>query len=206
MGALLTPYLDAVAAFNPDGRLRIYPGSPLIAQSLLRPQDRLIACEIEPQAGASLAAALRGSADAKVLPIDGWTALAAYVPPKERRGLVLIDPPFEHTADFARLSGELATAYRKWPTGIYMLWYPIKDRDAPEGLARRLQRLPIPKLLRCELSLGPPRTDVGLVGSGLIVVNPPFTLEAEMRALLPTLAGFLSPRAVCRIDWLAHER
>src|SRR5208282_2317647 len=135
--ALLTPYLDAVAALNPDGKLRVYPGSPLIAETLLRPQDRLIACELEPQSAASLAAALRGDARAKVLAIDGWTALGAYVPPKERRGLVLIDPPFEDATDFTRLSGALAAAHRKWPTGIYMLWYPIKERGAPDALARR---------------------------------------------------------------------
>ncbi len=204
--ALLAPYLDAVAALNPDGELRAYPGSPLIAQNLLRRQDRLIACEIEPRAAAALAAALRGDARAKVLAIDGWTALGAYVPPKERRGLVLIDPPFEDAADFMRLSGALAAAYRKWPTGIYLLWYPIKDRAAPDALARQLQRLIMPKLLRCEFSLGPPRVEGGLAGSGLIVVNPPFTLEADLRLLMPALGGLLSPRAAWRTDWLAQER
>ena len=116
--ALLTPYLDAVAALNPDGRLRTYPGSPLVADSLLRSQDRLIACELEPQSAALLAATLRSDRRAKAVAIDGWTALGAYVPPKERRGIVLIDPPFEETADFGRLSKELAAAHRKWPTGI----------------------------------------------------------------------------------------
>ena len=123
------------AAFNPSRTLGVYPGSPLIAQSLLRPQDRLIACELEPTSATSLAAALRNDRRAKTLAIDGWTALGAYVPPKERRGLVLVDPPFEEAADFARLAGALAAAYRKWPTGIYVLWYPIKERDAPDALA-----------------------------------------------------------------------
>jgi len=202
--ALLAPYLDAVAALNPDGELRTYPGSPLVARHLLRAQDRLIACEIEPRAAASLAAALRGDARAKVLAIDGWTALGAYVPPKERRGLVLIDPPFEDPADFTRLSGELAAAHRKWPTGIYMLWYPIKDRAPPDALARRLQRLAVPKLLRCELNLGGPRLEGGLAGSGLIVVNPPFTLEPDLRVLMPALGALLSPQASCRLDWLVQ--
>ena len=202
--ALLAGYLDAVAALNPDSALRNYPGSPLIARHLLRPQDRLIACEIEPRAAASLAAALRGEARAKVLVIDGWTALGAYVPPKERRGLVLIDPPFEDPADFTRLSGELAAAHRKWPTGIYMLWYPIKDRGAPDALARRLRRLAVPKLLRCELNLGAPRAEGGLAGSGVIVVNPPFTLEPDLRVLMPALGALLSPQATWRLDWLAQ--
>jgi 23S rRNA (adenine2030-N6)-methyltransferase len=200
--ALLAPYFDAVAALNPDGKLRVYPGSPLIAENLMRSQDRLIACELEPRAAASLAAALRGDARAKVLAIDGWTALGAYVPPKERRGLVLIDPPFEDAADFMRMSGALAAAHRKWPTGIYMLWYPIKERNAPDALARRLRRLGMAKVLRCELTLGPPRAEAGLVGSGLIVVNPPFTLEPDLRTLVPALGRMLSPRAACRVDWL----
>lgn len=203
--ALLAPYVDAIAALNPGGVLRIYPGSPVIAQSLLRPQDRLIACELEPRSAGSLAATLRGDRRAKALAIDGWIALNAYVPPKERRGLVLVDPPFEEAADFGRLSAALATAHRKWPTGIYMLWYPIKDRAAPDALARRLQKLALPKLLRCEMMTGSPRAGAGLVGSGLIIVNPPFTLDGELRALLPSLASILSPSVTPRIDWLASE-
>jgi 23S rRNA (adenine2030-N6)-methyltransferase len=204
--ALLAPYLAAVVALNPDGRLRIYPGSPLIVKYLLRPQDRLIACELEPRSAAALAAALRGDARAKAVAIDGWTALGAYVPPKERRGLVLIDPPFEDAADFMRLSSALAAAYRKWPTGIYLMWYPIKDRAAPDALARRLQKLALPNVLRCELTLGPPQAEAGLIGSGLIVVNPPFTLEPDLRIFMPALRAALSPRAASRIDWLAQQR
>lgn len=202
---LLAPYLDAVAAFNRDGRLRVYPGSPLIVKNILRPQDRLVACEIEPRSFSSLAAVLRGTANAKALAIDGWTALGAYVPPKERRGLVLIDPPFEDAADFVRLSSSLGAAYRKWPTGIYMLWYPIKDRDPADALARRLQKLAIPKLLRCELSVSPSRPEGGLRASGLIVVNPPFTLEPDLLTLMPALARLLSPQAVFRLDWLVPD-
>ncbi len=204
--ALLAPYLDAVAALNPGRVLRTYPGSPLIVRGLLRSRDRLIACEIEPRSAASLRAVLHGDARAKVLSIDGWTALGATVPPKERRGLVLVDPPFEDAADFMRLSGTLALAHRKWPTGIYMLWYPITDRAAPDALARRLRRLAAPKILRCELMLRPSRPGAGLTGSGLIVVNPPFTLEADLRALLPALGKILSASAAHRIDWLAEER
>jgi len=203
--ALLAPYLDAVVALNPGGALRIYPGSPLIVQSLLRRQDRLIACEIEPGAAASLEAALRGDRRAKVLRIDGWTAVNAYVPPRERRGLVLVDPSFEDAADFTRLTGALAAAHRKWPTGIYMLWYPITDRSAPDALARRLQRLGVARILRCEMMLAPPRPAAGLTGSGLILVNPPFGLEDELRILLPALGRMLAPAAGHRLDWLAGE-
>lgn len=139
--ALLAPYLDTVAALNRGSGLRgsglrFYPGSPLIAKALLRRQDRLIACELEPAAAASLKLALRGEPRAKVLPIDGWMALKANIPPKERRGLVLVDPAYEDNADFLRLDEALAQAHRKWPGGLYLLWYPIKARDAPDALAR----------------------------------------------------------------------
>ncbi len=202
---LLAPYIEAVAALNPDMRLRLYPGSPLLVAKLLRRQDRLIACDLEPGAAAALAAALRGDPRAKALAIDGWTALRAYVPPKERRGLVLIDPPFEDAEDFMRLSAALATAHRKWPTGIYLLWYPIKERAAPDRLAWRLRQLAIPKVLRCELNRGPPSADAGLLGSGLIVVNPPFTLEAELERLMPALSEILLAQAGWRLDWLAGQ-
>ncbi len=124
---LLAPYLEAIARYNPGGRLLAYPGSPLLALSWLRPQDRLIACELVPAAAAALARALGKDRRAKVITIDGWTALAAYVPPRERRGLVLIDPPFEASGEFDRLVEHLARAHRKWATGTYLLWYPIKD-------------------------------------------------------------------------------
>jgi 23S rRNA (adenine2030-N6)-methyltransferase len=207
--ALLAPFIEAVAACNREPSLRTYPGSPLIARYLLRPQDRLIACEVEPRASTQLAAALRGDARAKALVIDGWTAIGAYVPPKERRGLVFIDPPFEDAADFTRLSATLSSAHRKWPTGIYLAWYPITTRDAPDALVRRLQRLAIAKILRCELSVQPPAADAGLAGSGLIVVNPPFTLEADLQVLLPALGRSLGrgvPAPAPRIDWVVAER
>jgi 23S rRNA (adenine2030-N6)-methyltransferase len=206
INSLLGPYLEAVSARNPDGSLRIYPGSPLIAQKLLRSQDRLIACEIEPRAAASLAAVLRGDRRAKALAIDGWTAIGAYVPPKERRGLVLVDPPFEERGDFNRLCDVLAAAHRKWPTGIFMLWYPITTREAPDALARRLQRLGMAKVLRSELLLGMPSADAGLTGSGLVVVNPPFTLEADLGIAMPALCRVLAvpgQRPSQRLDWLS---
>jgi len=206
VAALLAPYLDAVAAFNPGGRLRVYPGSPLIAGALMRPQDRLVAAELEPRAAASLQGALRGDRRAKVLALDGWTALGANVPPKERRGVVLLDPSFEESADFHRLSAGLAAAQRKWPTGIYLLWYPIKDREAPDALARRLVRLGVPKILRGEIMLDRPRADAGLIGSGLVIVNPPFTLQDELKILQPALARLFSPDASHHIDWLAREK
>jgi 23S rRNA (adenine2030-N6)-methyltransferase len=206
---LLAPYLEAVAAFNGGGGLfKLYPGSPALMLHWLRPHDRLIACEREPNAARALAALLRRDKRAKALAIDGYTALNAYVPPKERRGLVLIDPPFEQADEFVSLAQGLAGAQRKWPTGIYALWYPIKDTRESEGFARRLARLGIPRMLRAEFLL--PARGERLRGSGLILVNPPWTLEAELAVLLPALAAALAEAtnngASTRIGWLAGEK
>jgi 23S rRNA (adenine2030-N6)-methyltransferase len=205
--SLLAPYLEVIGALNEAGRLRVYPGSPAIARAWLRPQDRLIACELEPKAAASLDRHLRGDNRIKTLVVDGWTALSAYVPPPERRGLVLVDPPFEQEADFHRLSHGLAAAHRKWATGIYALWYPIKGRSEPEALAKRLRRLGIGKILRAELSVAPPSDPTRLTGSGLILVNPPWPLHGELSTLLPVLAATLGRQGQgsFRLDWLAGE-
>ena len=205
--ALLAPYLDAVAALNPDGRLTAYPGSPALALMLLRRQDRLIACELEPRAAAALEGELASDARAKAIAIDGWTALSAYVPPIERRGLVLIDPPFEQPREFARIADGLSAAHRKWPTGIYLLWYPIKDQAEVAGFARGLARLGIAKMLRVELILPTAGAGTSLRGSGLIVVNPPWTLQGELKALLPVLAEVMSRSATgaVTLDWLSGE-
>jgi 23S rRNA (adenine2030-N6)-methyltransferase len=209
--ALLAPYLAAVAAANPGGGLRRYPGSPLIALGLMRPQDRLVACELEPGAAAALAAQLRRDTRARAVRIDGWTALNAYVPPKERRGVVLIDPPYEDKHEFARVAAALAAAQRKWATGIFLLWYPIKGRSGPDRLAAELRRgataKVAAKVLRAELAWMPDGSSGPLAGAGLIVVNPPWRLADELARLLPALPAALGPTAggSAQVDWLAGE-
>ena len=207
---LLAPYLDAVAAFNSGmalrDKLKLYPGSPALARHWLRIQDRLIVCEPEPVAARALAERMRGDTRVKAVAIDGYTALNAYVPPKERRGLVLIDPPFEQPDEFARLAQALAAAHRKWPTGIYLLWYPLKDARAYQSFGRSLGGLGIARMLRAEITVAPARAEK-LAGSGLIVVNPPWTLAEELALLLPALAQLLSPGAgEARLDWLTREK
>jgi 23S rRNA (adenine2030-N6)-methyltransferase len=205
--ALLAPYLDAVNTLNPDGTLTSYPGSPSLAQTLLRRQDRLIACELEPKAFAALDHSLRRDSRARAVAIDGWTALTAYVPPNERRGLVLIDPPFEKPGEFSRIATGLEAAHRKWPTGGFLVWYPIKDAAEVSTFIRRLSLLPIAKMLRMELILPTAGTDTGLRGSGLIAINPPWTLHDELKMLLPTLARTLSRGEAGRhvLQWLNDE-
>ena len=189
---LLKPYLDIVRAFNPQRDLVAYPGSPLIARALLRPQDRLTACEVEPKARKRLIESLRRDTQARVVDLDGWTALPAFVPPNERRGLVLIDPSFEQKDEFERLAEGFTEAFAKWPTGSYLLWYPVKSRRATDGLARHVAEVagaakPPGKCLRLEFSVAPQAASPGLISAGLLVVNPPWTLMGELKAILPEL-------------------
>ncbi|MGQ0682737.1 23S rRNA (adenine(2030)-N(6))-methyltransferase RlmJ [Bradyrhizobium sp.] len=189
---LVAPYLDIVRAFNSGAELTAYPGSPLIARALLRPQDRLTACELEPSARKELIAALRRDAQARVVDLDGWTALGAFVPPKERRGLVLIDPPFEDKGEFERLADGFAAAFAKWPTGQYLLWYPVKSRRAADTLARAVAQAaagekPAGSCLRLEFSVAPQEAGGPLASTGLLVVNPPWTLQGELKTILPEL-------------------
>jgi 23S rRNA (adenine2030-N6)-methyltransferase len=189
---LVAPYLDIVRAFNPQAALEAYPGSPLIARALLRPQDRLTACEVEPKARKRLIDALRRDTQARVVDLDGWTALPAFVPPNERRGLVLIDPPYEQKDEFERMAKGFAQAFAKWPTGSYMLWYPVKSRRATDNLARHVAEVagavaPPGKCLRLEFSAAPQIAEAGLTSAGLLIVNPPWTLAGELKAILPEL-------------------
>lgn len=207
MAELLAPYLDVIRSLNERDQLTTYPGSPALVRAWLRPQDRLIACELEPNAARSLAYHLQRDSHVKCLTIDGWTALSAYVPPKERRGLVLVDPPFEKDNDFARLANDFAAAHRKWATGIYALWYPIKGRPEPDMLAKRLRRLNIGKILRAEVIVSPMSDPTRLNGSGMIIVNPPWRLEEELTFMLPKLTGILARQGKGQftLDWLAGE-
>jgi 23S rRNA (adenine2030-N6)-methyltransferase len=189
---LLKPYLDIVHAFNQQNELIAYPGSPLVTRALLRPQDRLTACELEPGARKQLIDALRRDPQARVVDLDGWVALPAFVPPNERRGLVLIDPPFEASDEFERLAKGFEAAFGKWPTGSYLMWYPAKSRRATDELAQRIAATaastrPAGKCLRLEFSVAPHTAGTGLASTGLLIVNPPWTLADELRAILPEL-------------------
>jgi 23S rRNA (adenine2030-N6)-methyltransferase len=189
---LVAPYLDIVRAFNPQRDLVAYPGSPLIARALLRPQDRLVACEVERGARKRLIDALRRDTQARVVDLDGWVALPAFVPPKERRGLVLIDPSFEQKDEFERLADGFAQAFAKWPTGSYLLWYPVKSRRATDSLARHVAAAVAAAsspgtCLRLEFSVAPQQAGAALTSAGLLIVNPPWRLAAELKAILPEL-------------------
>jgi 23S rRNA (adenine2030-N6)-methyltransferase len=205
---LLAPYLEAVARCNGGGQLTVYPGSPLLTCAFLRRQDRLIACELEPKAAAALAHNLAHDRHCKAVAIDGWTALKAFIPPKERRGLVLIDPPFEDPSEFTRLGEAVEAAVAKWTSGIYVMWYPLKERAPADRLSKRLRSLAHVKVLRAELNVGGSGDDDRLRACGLIVINPPWTLERDLRTLLPALAQALARGrgSAHRLNWPVREK
>lgn len=193
---LLEPYLDAVRTLNPDGRLTVYPGSPRLALDLMRDHDRLVANELHPDDAQALRQNIGPDRRARVLTLDGWAALKANLPPKERRGVILIDPPFEEAGEFERLAEGLAAGVRRFATGTYILWIPIKNRRPVEAFEADLGRLGLAKLIWAELHVGSPtQTESGfgtaLTGTGLAILNPPFGLSERLKVLLAFLAARL---------------
>lgn len=190
--ALLAPYRRIVGDVRARHGANAYPGSPAIVREMLRRQDRGMFVELHPADHEVLAGRFNTVANLKVMHLDGWTALPALIPPKEKRGLVLVDPPYETPNELERLGEEILSALRKWPTGVYMGWYPIKARAAVEAVAARLNEASPRPGLRLELLVDDPRDETRLNGSGLFVVNPPWTLREEAEAILPALAERLS--------------
>ncbi len=190
---LLAPYLDAVRAAQIDAfePPRLYPGSPLIAQSLLRPQDRALFCELLPEAAQALRRTLGRDARVKPVEIDGYAGLKAYMPPKERRGVVLIDPPFERRDEYERLFDAVVAAMRKWPTGVFIVWQPVKEPEIAGAFCRALAAR-TKDWLRIELQVETPAPGRPLARTGLMVVNPPYVLAQEMKIVLPALARILA--------------
>ncbi|MDC9822361.1 23S rRNA (adenine(2030)-N(6))-methyltransferase RlmJ [Devosia sp. ZB163] len=205
--ALAEPYLKVIAEMNPGGGVETYPGSPLLVRKLFRPQDRLSALELHPEYVKRLGALFEGDVQVRVIHLDGWLALNAHVPPKEKRGLVLVDPPFEEKGEFDRMIDGLVKGHRKFANGIYALWYPLKDTRAVHDFISGLHATGIPKMLRAEVSVRPASNPPRLHGSGMILVNPPFTLEGELRVLLPALAQLLGDPGQGRhkLEWIRGE-
>jgi 23S rRNA (adenine2030-N6)-methyltransferase len=205
--ALLGPYLEAVRSADPEGEVSAYPGSPLIVRRLLRKQDRLSAIELHPEDFQVLKALFAEDFQVRVTELDGWLALGAHLPPKEKRGLVLVDPPFEKEGEFERLVDGLARAHHRWPGGIYALWYPIKDRKTVAVFREALAEAGIPKVMDIRFEVRRPSREPRFDGTGMIVVNPPFTLEKELKVLLPALHALLAEEkgAAWSVEWLAGE-
>jgi 23S rRNA (adenine2030-N6)-methyltransferase len=196
VAALLEPYLRALGPLDSEGRPERYPGSPAIAQALLRPQDRLALCELYPEDRAALIVNMGRDSRLAIVELDAYVALNAWLPPKEKRGIVLIDPPFEAPDETKRLTEALGRALRKWPNGVYALWRPIKEARDDGRFLNAVAALDAPNILRLELDVGAaPSTSaasVPLTKTGLIVVNPPYVLFEEAKVLLPYLAKLLA--------------
>jgi 23S rRNA (adenine2030-N6)-methyltransferase len=203
--ALIQPYLDVVESENQNGTLARYPGSPLVARKLFRPQDRLSALELHPKDARELGKHFEGDVQARITALDGWLALNAYVPPKEKRGLVLVDPPFEEPGEWERLVEGLSKAHKKWATGLYALWYPLKEPREVNAFVSALKATGITKMLRAELLVE--RAVAGkLYGSGMILVNPPYVLEDELKTILPALVKALGREGAShRLEWIRGE-
>lgn len=206
----LTDYLTRVRAAdagNSDDHIAVYPGSPLLAQGCLRPQDRAVLMELHPHDAATLKNLFCGDSQVAVHQVDGYHGLKAFVPPKERRGMVLIDPPFEQADEFDRLVNGLKEAHRRWATGIYAIWYPVKDRRDVWHFHDALKKSGLPKILLAELCLYPEDMPDRFNGCGMVIVNPPWQIDDRLREVLPAIAGSLSEpgQARVRLEWLAGE-
>ena len=177
----MRPYLQAVGPHDAEGRPVAYPGSPAIAQTLMRAQDRIALCEANPDEREALIAALGRDRRLSIVGTDGYVALNAYLPPKERRGVVLIDPPFEAPGEAGGIVHALERALRKWPTGTYVAWRPIRDARADARFLNAVAALGAPNILRLELDIGPgpigAHGQEPLTRAGLLIVNPPHTLD-----------------------------
>jgi len=200
----LDAYLDIVAALNPDGVLRHYPGSPAIAAALLRPGDRLVLAELHPEDAELLREWARGRPGVAVHQRDGYESVRAFLPPPEKRGLVIVDPPYEAENEYQRLAATTIAGYRRWPGGRWMIWHPVKDRTPVWKLQETLLSGGIPRFLTAEL-LVQPADGVRLAGSGLILINPPFGLDAWLGEILPHLQSVLAPRHGSHaLQWLGE--
>ncbi len=196
VASTLAPYLDAVRSFNPGcasgSDIRHYPGSPLLAQRLMRPGDQLVANELHAIDFDTLKQNLRKAPGTKVLNTDAWQAVKSLLPPKERRGVVLIDPPFELANEFDAIEEGLSDGLKRFANGIYIVWYPIKDPARVTRFLRRIRGFGIGKILNAGLSVCARETLPGLTETGLLVINPPFRLKPQLEQLLPYLAMVLA--------------
>jgi len=197
-----------VAALDPalaEGSLpRVYPGSPRVAAEALRVSDRLVLAELHPEEARVLKAGFRHEERVAVHQRDGYEMLQALTPPQERRGLALLDPPYEKSDEFEQAAAALAAAHGHWPGGVYALWYPVKDDSARRRFLRRVEQSGLRKLLLTEFRLAT-RAD-GLMGSGLLILNPPWQLDGTMRQCLEGLLPVLAPEGgEVEVRWLVPE-
>lgn len=189
--ALLAPYRAVLAALNPQGGLRWYPGSPELALRLMRPQDRLIANELHPQDAIVLEREYLRDQRCDVTSMDAETCLKAKLPPQERRGLILVDPPYEVKNEAEKTVRMLEQGVRRFAQGVFVVWYPLKADQTAETVLAGAKEIGLPATLKVELRVREAFTGGGLAGSGLIILNAPWKLDQELKQLVPALAARL---------------
>lgn len=208
LGDGVDAWLRTVNTLNDGGEAHQphrYPGSPYLALALARAHDRLILCELHPEEATMLKRTLGRDRRVHVHQRDGYEALEALLPPPEKRGVVFVDPPYEDASDFTRLPEAVAAACKRWPNGIFALWYPLKDPAEVGGLKRRFIETGLRKVLMAELELAPPGSG-RLYGSGLIVVNAPWQFERDLNVELGDLETLLAQGGSRRkVEWLVPE-
>jgi len=203
----LVPYLDAVRALNPDGKLRYYPGSPLIARRLVRPTDRMVLVELNESDYEELKLVFQNEKRVAVQLIDAYQSLKAYLPPAERRGLVFIDSSFDRAREFDRIVKALKETHARWPTGTYAVWYPMMEPAPMRDFGHAVQRSGIRKVLRLEIVVRERDESAIIPGCGMLVVNPPWHFDEEAKPLLAWLARNLavSGAGQSSVEWLVPE-
>ena len=203
----LTAYLQAVAALNPDGELRHYPGSPALAGQWLRSQDKALLLELHPQAQLALKENLRGYSRFSTHARDCYEGLPALVPPPIRRGLVLLDPSYEVKDEYRRIVALTAAAFKRWDTASYAIWYPLLGAARHLELLSALERSGMPDILVTELTVAGRNSPDGMYGSGMAIVNAPWQTDQTLAALLPAVADLLAPGAgAAQLRWLAGSQ
>lgn len=201
----IKPYLETLKSLGCEGPSpKHYPGSPLIARYLARPQDRLAFCELHPEDATTLARLFQRDRQVSVHEIDGYSALKSMLPPKERRGLILIDPPFEQRTEFERILQEIEVFHARFATGIAMIWYPIKDPLISGAFVEHLEHSAPEKTLRAELFIRACDNPTRMSGCGLIIINPPWKLDEQLASLFNWLKDILAqgPGAHARVEWI----
>lgn len=197
---------DTVSGTTRDAITR-YPGSPALLRAMLRPQDRLLLTELHPTDHTALAARFRGDRQVQVHKQDAYQGLKAFLPPPERRGMVLIDPAYERKDEYARVVRGLQTAYARWRQGVYLIWYPLLAVDQRDRFHQDVRATGIPKILCAELTVAALGRQLHFAGSGMLIVNPPWKLDEELAEALPWLAKQLRQGPCCdhHLDWLVPE-
>ncbi|EJK2107906.1 23S rRNA (adenine(2030)-N(6))-methyltransferase RlmJ [Vibrio cholerae] len=204
--AELDSYLDAIRQLNQGETLRYYPGSPRVARAHLREQDRMVLTELHPSDYPLLEQEFHRDRQVSIYKEDGFARLKASLPPQERRGLVLIDPPYELAKEYRDVVRAIAQSYKRWATGIYAIWYPVVNRCDIDDMLEGLQGLEIRKILQIELGVAPDTNERGMTASGMIVINPPWTLESQIQTILPFLKQAIAPATGhYKVEWVVPE-